>query len=49
LAENDIIIRDVTDKIHQIPVHENNEFINKTKYILWFEKNGKQCTVIKKK
>ena len=22
---------------------------NKTKYILWFEKNGKQCTVIKKK
>jgi hypothetical protein len=26
LAENDIIIRDVTDKIHQMPVHENNEF-----------------------
>jgi len=26
LAENDIIIRDVTDKIHQMPAHENNEF-----------------------
>jgi hypothetical protein len=39
LAENDIIIRDVTDKIHQIPVHENNEFMassNKSEhFFIW--------------